>query len=276
MIQLPAANPRGEDMPEITVNGTSYYYELHGKGQPLVFIAGFGANHTAWRFVYPAFTDRYQVLIFDNPASGRTRDRGDLLTVESMADGVAGLIDALGLSAPHIVGHSMGGAIAQLLAIKYPDKLDRLVIANSAAEWRGRPLMALKGLIDVIKAGGSLDCQLEVSMPWLFGHGALADQKRKAELREMILDNPTPPSLEDLERQFHPLQEFDSSGDLGRIKATTLVIISDDDILALPAESERMAESIPGARIARIPGGHVSEFEQPEMLAQSIRNFLDQ
>lgn len=263
-------------MPEITVNGISYYYELHGQGHPLVFIAGFGANHTAWRFVYPAFTDRHQVLIFDNQASGRTRDRGDLLTVESMADGVAGLIDALGLSAPHIVGHSMGGAIAQILAIKYPDKLDRLVIANSAAEWRGRPLMALKGLIDVIKSGGSLDCQLEVSMPWLFGHEALADQKRKAELREMILDNPTPPSLEDLERQFHPLREFDSSGTLGRIKAPTLVVISDDDILALPAESERMAESIPGARIARIPGGHVSEFEQPEMLAQSIRDFLDQ
>lgn len=263
-------------MSEIKVSGVSYYYELRGEGRPLVFIAGFGANHTAWRYVYPAFIDRYQVLIFDNPASGRTRDRGETLTTESMADGAAGLIDALELKNPHIVGHSMGGAIAQILAIKYPDKIDRLVIVNSVSRWNGRSLMAMKGLIDAIKGGASLDCQLEVNMPWLFGNEALADQDRTAALREMILDNPTPPTIEGLERQYHALEEFDSAGFLNLIKAATLVVISDDDILALPADSERLAKTIPGARTVRIPGGHVSEFEQPEELSRIIRDFLDQ
>jgi 3-oxoadipate enol-lactonase len=263
-------------MPEITVNGISYYYELHGKGKPLVFIAGYGTNHIAWRYIYPAFIDRYRVLIFDNPASGRTRDGEETLTTESMADGAAGLIDALELENPHIVGHSMGGTIAQILAIKYPDKIDRLVIVNSASRWNGRTLMALKGLNDAIRCGASLDCQLEISMPWLFGSKALSDQDKREALRQMILDNPNPPSLNELERQYHALLEFDSSGSLGKIKAPTLVVISDDDILALPAESERLANSIPGARIVRLPGGHVSEFEQPDLLAQSIRDFLDQ
>ena len=62
-------------MPEITVNGISYYYELHGEGKPLVFIAGYGTNHIAWRYIYPAFIDRYRVLIFDNPASGRVLEK---------------------------------------------------------------------------------------------------------------------------------------------------------------------------------------------------------
>jgi len=263
-------------MSEIKVNEISYYYELHGEGRPLIFTAGYGANHTAWRYVYPAFIDRYQVLIFDNPGSGRTRDQGGTLTTESMADGVAGLIDILGLKRPHIVGHSMGGAIAQKLAIKYPDKVDHLVIVNSCSRWNGRTLMAMQGLLDAIRCGASLDCQLEVSMPWLFGYKALADKDRTASLRDMILDNPTPPSLKELERQYQALVEFDSSGSLDKIKAPTLVVISDDDILALPSESERLANSIPGARIIRLPGGHVSEFEQPDLLAQSIRDFLDQ
>ena len=262
-------------MPEIPVNGISYYYELHGKGKPLVFIAGYGTNHIAWRYVYPAFIDRYRVLLFDNPASGRTRDRGEDLTTEAMADGAAGLIEALELEKPHIVGHSMGGAIAQILAIRYSDKIDRLVIVNSCSRWNGRTLMALKGLNDAIKNGASLDCQLEISMPWLFGSKALSDQDQKGGLRQMILENPTPPSPKELERQYHALLEFDSSGSLDKIKAPTLVVISYDDILALPEESERLAGLIPGARIARLPGGHVSEFEQPEMLARSILDFLD-
>ena len=95
-------------MPRITVEGTSYYYELHGEGKALVFIAGYGANHTAWQEIYPLFIDSYRVLIFDNPGSGRTRDGGGQLTAESMAAGTAALIRELALERPHVVGHSMG------------------------------------------------------------------------------------------------------------------------------------------------------------------------
>jgi len=262
-------------MPQIQVDSVSYYYELSGKEKPLIFIPGYGANHTAWRYVYPAFTDRHQVIIFDNPASGRTIDQEGPLTAESMADGVAGLIDALELREPHIVGHSMGGSIAQLLSIKYPDKIDRLIIANSCSRWNSRVLMAMQGLIDAIKCGASLYCQLEISLPWLCGEKVLADPDRAAALREMILANPTPPSLEELERQYQVLSEFDSSDSIGQIKAPTLVIISDDDILARPAESEELAGKISGARIARLPGGHMSEYEEPEKLTAAIRHFLD-
>ena len=261
-------------MSEIQVDEISYYYKLYGKEKPLVFIPGYGANHTAWRYVYPAFTDRYQVVIFDNPASGRTIDQEGPLTAESMADGVAGLIDALGLRNPHIVGHSMGGSIAQVLAIKYPDKLDRLVIVNSCSRWNSRVLMAMQGLIDAIKCGASLDCQFEISLPWLCGEKVLADPDRAAALREMILDNPTPPSLKELERQYQVLSEFDSSDSIGKIKAPTLVIISDDDILARPAESEELAGKIYGARIVRLPGGHMSEYEEPDKLTDAIRQFI--
>lgn len=261
-------------MPELRVNGITYYYEQMGKGKPLVFIAGYGANHTVWRFVYPAFLDNFQVLLFDNPSAGRTRDQGEALTTDAMAEGVSALISSLGLKNPHIIGHSMGGAIAQILAADYPDQIDRLVIVNSASRWNGRTLMAMQGLIDAIKCGASLNCQLEIIQPWLFGLKALNDPYRISSLREMILDNPIPPSIKDLERQYNALSSFDSSAKLNKIKAFTLVIISDDDILALPEESEEMAEKIPRSRIVRIPGGHASEYEEPDRLAQAIRRFL--
>lgn len=261
-------------MPLINVDGISYYYELHGKGRPLVFIAGFGADHTVWREVYPRFRDRYRILLFDNPATGRTRDSGGPLTAELMADGAAGLINTLGLKKPHIVGQSMGGTIAQMLAINYPEIIDRLVIVNSVHRWSGRMLMAERGIICAIKHGASLDCQLEIIMPWLFGNGALSDEDRKAALKKMLLDNPNPPPVEDLERQYNALTEFDSSGSLYKINAPTLVIISEDDIIALPGESETLAGKIAGARIARLPGGHVSGYEEPEKLAAAILQFL--
>ncbi|MFH1037674.1 MAG: alpha/beta hydrolase [PVC group bacterium] len=261
-------------MPRIKVDSVSYYYELHGEGKPLVFIAGYGANHTAWREMYPLFTDRCRVLIFDNPGSGRTRDSGGPLTAESMAEGTAGLIRELALEKPHIVGHSMGGTIAQMLAVNYPDAVGRLVIVNSAARWDERMLMAQRGLIRAIKHGVSVDCQLDIAMPWLFGASALANKDRAEALRKRLLDNPTPPTIGEMERQYPVLAGFDSSGFLHKIKAPTLVIISDDDIIALPRESEALAGKIAGSRIARLPGGHVSEYEEPEKLAAAIRGFL--
>ena len=161
-----------------------------------------------------------------------------------------------------------------MLAVNHPEKIDRLVIVNSAARWDERMLMAQSGLIRAIKHGVSVDCQLEIAMPWLFGASSL-DNKTKAEaLKKRLLDNPTPPTIEEMERQYSALSGFDSSGFLHQIKAPALVIISDDDIIALPRESEELAGKIAGARIARLPGGHVSEYEEPEKLAEAIRGFL--
>ena len=135
-------------------------------------------------------------------------------------------------------------------------------------------LMTQRGLIRALKRGISLDCQLELAMPWLFGAAALDDRERAKALRERLLDNPAPPTLEEMERQYPVLAEFDAAAYLPRISAPTLVIISEDDIIALPRESEKLAAGIAGARIARLPGGHVSQFEEPEKLAEAIGKFL--
>lgn len=261
-------------MPRIRVGDILYYYKLHGRGKPLVFIAGYGANHTAWRDIYPRFVDRFRALIFDNPASGHTRDGGGPLTAESMAAGMAGLIRELKLEKPHIVGHSMGGTIAQVLAANYPELVDRLVIVNSAGRWSERMLMAQRGLLQALQGGVSLDCQLEIAMSWLFGAAVLADRERVDALRRRLLDNPTPPTIEEMKRQYPALAGFDSSPFLRQITAPTLVIISEDDIIVRPEESEDLAGRIPGSKIARLPGGHVSEYEEPERLAEAIRGFL--
>ncbi|MDP8235240.1 MAG: alpha/beta hydrolase [Candidatus Erginobacter occultus] len=261
-------------MAHIQVGDIRYYYELHGRGKPLVFISGYGANHTAWREIYPRFTDRFRVMIFDNPASGRTRDGGGELSAEAMAAGSAGLIRELGLGRADIVGHSMGGTIAQVLAADYPEVVDRLVIVNSAARWSRRMLMAQRGLLRALKRGISLDCQLELAMPWLFGRAALNDRKRAEALRRKLLDNPNPPTIGEMERQYPVLAGFDAAAFLPRISAPTLVVISDDDILALPGESEELAAGIAGAKVVRLNGGHVSGYEEPEKLAAAIRRFL--
>ncbi len=262
-------------MAEIQVGEISYHYELSGDGPALVFIAGFGADHLTWREVYPRLSGRCRILLFDNPASGRTRDAGGELTIEEMADSTAALLDTLGLERPAVIGHSMGGSIALALAARHPGRAARLVIVNSSPAWNRRTLLALEGVISSIKSGIDLDSRLKIIMPWLFGREELADPARAAKLREMLLDEPYPATVSGLERHYRALAAFDGRDLLTRIEVPTLVVSAEDDLLALPEETARLAAGIPGARLVRLPGGHVSQFERPQLLAETIARFCD-
>jgi len=113
-------------MPFATVNGPSLYYELHGeRGEPLVFVHGFTGDSTDWQNQTEEFAGDYRVLVFDNRGHGQSEapeDR-DAYTVDLMMDDTLELVAQIGFSRYHIVGHSMGGAIAQEIALHHPEQL---------------------------------------------------------------------------------------------------------------------------------------------------------
>ena len=115
-------------MSQVLVNGVKLYYEIHGTGEPLLLIEGLGYASWSWFRQIEVLSDSYGVVCFDNRGVGKS-DKPDIpYSIELMADDVARLLESLSIEKAHILGVSMGGYIAQKLAINYPQKVKSLVL----------------------------------------------------------------------------------------------------------------------------------------------------
>ena len=123
-------------MPKIKANNATFYYELVGKGQPIILIAGYTCDYSTWQLMMEQLSNHFQVLVFDNRGIGQTTDTNEPLSAELMAEDVIALSEQLHLDKPHIVGQSMGGTIAQTIAAKFPDKINKLCLLTTSAKWR--------------------------------------------------------------------------------------------------------------------------------------------
>ncbi len=262
-------------MPMIKLPGVDYHYELHGSGQPLVLIAGYGCELVFWTPILAELAKSYQLLIFDNRAIGQTRDDGVTeLTADLLASDVMQLCDTLNLSKPHVLGHSMGGTIAQTIAAKYPDKIKKLILVSTSAKWRVPMRFAFKSLLTMRQQGIDFDYIFNASIPLLFGETFLEDANRVAIFKQDILSNPAPQSVSDQARQFRMLEKFDGVKQLADIQAETLVLHGREDILSLPYESIYLSQHIKNASVAELPGGHVVTQEAPLPLSNAVKKFL--
>ena len=261
-------------MPNIKINDIDIYYELHGIGQPLVLISGYACDHAFWTVMMSKLITRFQVLIFDNRAVGQTKDDGSPFKLDLLAEDVMGLVHQLGLIQPHIVGHSMGGAIAQIIAKKYPNEINKMIILNSAATFNIRTIKALESMLNLRKANVPFDLLIETCMPWLFSSGYLAKPENILSFKESVMNNLYLQSMKDQERQFNAIVDFDSRSWLNELKTESLIISSTEDILDLPTEGQELKENILQAEFKLIPGGHSSPIEQPHEVCELIFNFL--
>lgn len=261
-------------MPFIKANNAEFYYELHGAGQPLVLIAGYACDHTYWLPVLELLAKQYQVLVFDNRASGQTKDDGSLLSAELMARDVVAICDELKLYKPHIVGQSMGGTIAQTVAAHFPDKISKLVILSSTAKWREVLLFTSETLLNMRKDQYDLGLIIDLMLPWVYNDHFLLDANNCMTIKKLILENPYIQSLADQQRQFNFLRQFDGREQLKRIVAPTLIGYGVNDIASLPADSIYLAENIKGAKLVKFACAHGIVIEVPQQLVKAISEFL--
>ncbi len=261
-------------MPNAIVNNINIYYELHGKGQPLVLIAGYSCDHTFWTGMLDKLSRYFQVLIFDNRAIGRTKDSGEPFTIETMAEDTVSLVQHLGLEKPHIVGQSMGGIIAQYISKKYPYIIHKQIILNSTAKINVAAIMVIEGIIKLFNDNVSLEHIIDVSIPWFYSSQFLSNPKNITTLKTLFMNNPYPQSIMDLGRQYHAIKSANTRPFLHDIKSPTHVIASEHDLVTLPSESYEIKQKIPNATISVIPGGHSSPVEQPQEVNNEILKFL--
>src|SRR5215211_420992 len=137
-------------MPLASVNGLDLYYEETGSGPPLLLIAGLSGNTLGWAMLQPTLAERFRVIAFDNRGAGRSSAPPGPYTTRRMADDAAALLDRLGVARAHVLGFSMGGMVAQELALHHPARVGRLVLYGTLA--RPRPAILDPWLTFVVQA----------------------------------------------------------------------------------------------------------------------------
>ena len=261
-------------MPMININNCSYYFEIHGKGIPVVLIAGLRSDHSRWFPVLEKLAARYKVLIFDNRGSGQTTDSGEPFTVEVMAADTMSLIARLGFQQPHIIGHSLGGAIAQYIAKNYSDKISSIALCNTFLKLNDVAKEVFKDIITLYQAQASPGEITKHIASWVFSNKFLTPSALKV-IQRIADENLYPQSLSGYTRQLDALCNFDSRTWLRTINLPTLVIGSAEDKIATPRESEELTAIIRGSRLVILTTGHGSLTEAPDAFMGHLNSYYD-
>jgi 3-oxoadipate enol-lactonase len=259
-------------MPSVDAGGTELYYERAGSGEPMLLIQGMSATHLAWgRPFLSRLESSFDCLIFDNRGMGRSGEAQLPFTVADMAGDVVALLDALELETAHVVGISMGGTIAQELALDHPQRIRTLTLG---ATWCGGPegtLMApeVLQLLGAAYASGDPEQVFRVMWEINLSPAFRADEARFAAFREMGSTLPAPRAV--VMQQMRACAEHDTSGRLDRIELPTLVVHGTVDRLVDVSNGKQIARLIPAPIELLEDVGHLFWWEQPERSAELIR-----
>src|SRR5579863_325903 len=258
------------------VNGINLAYRVQGEGPPLVLVMGYRLNSTAWPATFiERLAERFTVVTPDNRGTGLSDKPVEGYALANMARDIAGLLDGLKIDRVHLLGYSMGGAIAQEFVRQFPDRVDRLLLCATMA---GGPSAnyADASVSSVMRDLDGLSPEQAARRIWkvtyapgyLEQHRALAEDQMR---REIAL--PTPLHAADL--QFQAFAEFDGSQALTAIRCPTLVLTGDLDELIPPKNSLMIAKLIPGAKLVVIHGGgHRVLWEAQQKCFELITEFL--
>lgn len=263
-------------MPSAKVNGINMYYEVHGKGDPLVLIHGSGYDVSAWAGQLDTFSKKYRVLVFDNRGTGRTESTKPPYDTAMMADDAAALMDHAGMESAHVLGYSLGGYIAQELALRNPGKVRGLVLAATGANYYPIGRARTEVLLRMVREGVSFELVLRSLFLWMFSNRFFEDESRVNGAIEAFAKNPYPQPIDGLEGQIAALLNHDAAGRVGRISSRTLVVCGEDDI-AVPAWlSKQMADCLMDSKFAVLKGAaHSFPFEMAEEFNRTVLEFLD-
>jgi 3-oxoadipate enol-lactonase len=260
-------------MPSVDASGTELYYERAGGGEPLLLIQGMSATHMAWGRPFLDPLERsFETVVFDNRGMGRSGEAELPFQIADLATDAAGLLDALELETAHVVGISMGGMIAQELALAHPERIRTLTIGASYCGGPEGVLMTAEDLqmLGAAYASGEREQVLRAMWEINLSPGFREDDARFAAFAEMGSALPAPQPV--VLQQMRACGAHDTHQRLAQIDLPTLVIHGDVDRLLGYANGREIAALIPGARLETLEGvGHMFWWEQPERSAGLIR-----
>ncbi len=262
-------------MPLVQAGDINVYYEMHGHGEPLLLIMSMGRDLSGWDPQMADLSSRYQVITFDNRGSGRTDAPDMFYTIAMMADDTVALMEALGIQKAHVLGKSMGGYIAEELAIRHPERVSSLMLAATSIG----PYVAETPILEswVREKAPTMNRRtfFQLMLPYIFTDRTFEDADNVRMAVEMIATRPQATSPQAMKRQFIACAEHSARGRTGHVEAPILVLAGSEDLFIPFSLSEELAAVFPNGRLVVLEGGgHELNVDVPEMFNRAVLGFL--
>jgi pimeloyl-ACP methyl ester carboxylesterase len=263
-------------MPHAEVNGQRLYYEVEGGGEPLFLVMGLGMDRAAWALQMPAWSQRFRVVSFDNRDVGRSSYADGPYEIADMARDALALADHLELESFHLVGLSMGGAIAQEMALSAPDRIGTLTLCVTWGGY-GRRGQQQTRLAAAQVARGSREELVDMLLVQCFSEEFFEDERQVSFMRRAMLANPYPQEPQAFVRQLEACGRHEARDRLVTLAMPVHVIGAEHDVLVPPWKSSELAQLIPEARLTMIPAAaHGANFERAEEFNKMVTDFLEE
>jgi pimeloyl-ACP methyl ester carboxylesterase len=250
-------------------------HRIEGDGEPVLLIAGFSCDLSVWDIAAPLIAKKgFRVIRFNNLGVGRDVQFSPAgITIPAMTRHVVDLLAELDLASAHVVGHSMGGQIAQELALAEPQRVASLTLLSSWAQPSARLCALLTELANLSGKIPPAEWQRNF-LPWLLTDAAYVVPGLIDQASQGYAENPDrlPPAL--LQAQASAIAASDASKRLSELKMPTLVAVGGQDILTPPALSRELHESIPNSAFELLPAGHGNIAEAAAELSARVAVFL--
>jgi 3-oxoadipate enol-lactonase len=256
-------------------DGTRLHFSVSGRrdGEPVLMIQGLGADSRGWIRQRVAFAARHRVIVFDNRGVGRSEKPAGPYDLEVMANDAMTVLDAAGIESAHVMGASMGGVLAQIVAVRHPHRVRSLVLACTACRqlpWR-RELLEEWAEVATTEGMGAFS---QYAVRWLIGPRSLRRFWPAVGLLGSVAMS-LPPDAFVSQVQAILAMDDDIRFELANIAVPTLVLVGTQDILTPLGDSEELASLIPGAELAMIGGGaHGFMFEHAAAFNRTALGFL--
>ena len=251
-------------------------WERHGAGPPLLLIHGLGYARWGWEPVLPGLAEQFDVILFDNRGIGESDAPPGPYTAAEMADDAVRVLDEAGVERAHVVGTSLGGMIAQELALSHPERVDRIVLACTTPGGPNAHPMP-QATVALMAEAATLEPAVALRR---FVENALAPATvaERPDLVDRIMAHRLATAQQPAAwaAQAAAGATFDAFDRLGALAAPAFVQHGDEDVVVDPRNADLLVERLPDAHLERLPGtGHLFFWEAPERFVSSVSAFLE-
>ncbi len=260
-------------MPTLERAGAVISYELSGQGPAVLLGHSLLCDHRMWDGVVPALAERYRVINIDFRGHGGSTAPAPFTFADLVGDWLA-VMDAEKVGRAALCGLSMGGMTAMRLALRAPERVGPMILVDSNADPEGWWRRVRYGILArLYRKRGLTDALAARVAPIMLAETTMLE---RPEIAERFVERMRGQEREPLIRAIRAVNGRGPTGDLGAIRAPTLILVGEEDAATPPPRSEAIHRGIAGSQLVRIPGaGHLSAMEQPEAVARHVLGFLD-